>query len=153
VAAAGGDPGIGIARVWDVQTGQQVLSLESHRHKVSCVCFSPDGRRLATASADQTVGLWDAQSGEAVLRPLTGHRSYVGAVCFSPDGRRLISGGWDKTIRVWATVNGQGCLVLKGHSGRIEHLSIAPDGKRLASADVASGVVRVWNAPGYVAGR
>jgi tetratricopeptide (TPR) repeat protein len=71
------------------------------------VAYSPDGRRLATASVDQTVRLWDAATGQELLA-LKGHTDRVNAVAFSPDGRRLASaaGGEpsrDRTVRVWET--------------------------------------------------
>ncbi|MBC8114054.1 MAG: hypothetical protein H7062_06730 [Candidatus Saccharimonas sp.] len=64
------------------------------------VCFSPDGRRIASGSRDQTVRVWDAQSG-AELALLRGHEDTVISVCLSPDGRRIVSDSWDMTVRVW----------------------------------------------------
>jgi WD40 repeat protein len=64
------------------------------------VAFSPDGRRLASASRGNTVKLWDAATGQEVLT-LKGHTSAVTSVAFSPDGRRLASASQDSTVRVW----------------------------------------------------
>ena len=69
------------------------------------VAFSPDGRRLASASDDGTVRLWDPATG-AELAALTGHTGQVTAVAFSPDGRRLASAGWDGTVRLWDPATG-----------------------------------------------
>jgi WD40 repeat protein len=47
-------------KVWDAQTGQELLTLEGHGGKVNGVAFSPDGHRLASGAADGTVKIWDA---------------------------------------------------------------------------------------------
>jgi hypothetical protein len=64
------------------------------------VVYSPDGKRLATASNDGTLKIWEAATGQEVLT-LRGHQRRVQAVAFSPDGDRLASGGEDRTVRVW----------------------------------------------------
>jgi WD40 repeat protein len=65
------------------------------------VAFSPDGKLLASASADQTVRLWDVASGEQRGQPLTGHDHSVNKVAFSPDDKLLASASVDKTVGLW----------------------------------------------------
>ena len=69
------------------------------------MCFSPDGKRLASGSADKTVKVWEVQTGQEALT-LKGHTSGVWSVCFSPDGKRLASASGDKTVKVWDAATG-----------------------------------------------
>ena len=77
-------------KVWDATSGQETLTLKGHTGRVTSVAFSPDGKRLASASLDQTVKVWDATSGQETLT-LKGHTGWVWSVAFSPDGKRLAS--------------------------------------------------------------
>ena len=74
--------------------------LQGHITSLTHVVYSPDGKRIATASEDKTVRLWDSSNGQEMLT-LKGHTHVVRCVEFSPDGHRLYSCGWDRTIRVW----------------------------------------------------
>jgi hypothetical protein len=94
------------AKVWDAETGQEVLALRGHKHWVNAVAFSPDGKRIVTGSEDKTVKVWDAQGGQELLT-LKGHTSVVFCVAFSRDGKRLVTGSYDKTAKVWDAERGQ----------------------------------------------
>lgn len=87
-------------RFWDVRTGEELLNLKGHGSYISGVDFSPDGKRLATASEDKTVKFWDAKTGEELLT-LEGHNGYTNGVAFSSDGHWLASGGPDGTIKIY----------------------------------------------------
>ena len=89
--------------------GEALFTLGGHGGWVSSgnwvlsVCFSPDGRRLASGSGDRTVRLWDVETG-ACVRTLEGHGGWVMSVCFSPDGRMVASSSFDRTVRLWLLV-------------------------------------------------
>ena len=87
-------------KVWDATSGAESLTLKGHTDPVRSVAFSPDGKRLASASWDGTVKVWDATSG-AELLTLKGHSGSVSCVAFSPDGKRLASASYDETVKVW----------------------------------------------------
>ena len=83
-----------------ISAGRLVRSLEGHTKIVWDVAYSPDGRRLASASFDHKVEFWDPTTGQQALT-LHGHTNTVPGVAFSPDGRRLATGSEDGTIRIW----------------------------------------------------
>ena len=73
-----------------------MLTLRGHIGPVFSVAWSPDGKRLATGSEDQTATMWDAATGKEVLT-LRGHSHFVRSVAWSPDGQRLATGSDDQT--------------------------------------------------------
>jgi WD40 repeat protein len=104
-ASGGGGPGaIGEVKVWDAQTGKELLSLKGHTAGVSSVVFSPDGTRLASGSGSPTGGpmgevmVWDAQTGQELLS-LKGGR-YGHGVAFSPNGHWLASDA-GRTVKIY----------------------------------------------------
>jgi WD40 repeat protein len=80
--------------------------LTGHTNNVVSVTFSPNGRRLASASHVRTVKVWDVASGRADLT-LKEDTNVVAGVAFSPDGRTLASGRGDTTVRQWDAATGK----------------------------------------------
>ncbi|MBI4657388.1 MAG: TIR domain-containing protein [Verrucomicrobia bacterium] len=115
-----------------------------HSNEVWSVAFSPEGTRLVSGSWDNSVRLWDVESG-ACLRVLMGHSNAVWSVVFSPDGTRLASGSWDNSVRLWDTESGACLRVLTGHSHGILSVAFSPDGSRLVSGAYDHSI-RLWDA-------
>jgi hypothetical protein len=128
-----------------LQSGLRAI-FRGHELVVADICWSPDGKRLASGSCDQTVRVWDAASG-AQLLCLEGHEKEVLAVSWSADGRRLASASVDGTVRVWDVASGAQLqlLRLEGHEKEVLAVSWSADGKRLATAS-RDKTVRVWDA-------
>src|SRR5262249_6057365 len=81
----------------------RMRELRGHTRTVHCVAFSADGQRIASASEDRTIKVWDAHAGQELLS-LKGHGDGVTSVAFSPDGKRLASTSADRTARVWDAI-------------------------------------------------
>jgi WD40 repeat protein len=144
------DPGeLGEVKVWDIQKSQEVLALGAHKGIVSSVCYSPDGKHLASASWDKTVKVWEAETGQELFT-LKGHISAVLNVCFSPDGKRLASASGDPNypakpgaVKLWDAETG-----LEVFSFRTDAqptlVCFSSDGKRLFSVYLG-GRLKVWD--------
>ena len=119
-------------------------ALQERPAPIRGLCFSPDGRRLATASANWTIKLWDTRTG-ALLQLFRGHTGAVSSVCFSPDGKRLASCGNDRMVCLWDADSGRAIHALKGHTDMVWGVCFSPDGRRVASAG-EDQLVKIWDA-------
>ncbi len=134
----------GVVKVWDAQTGAEVLTFQEQLGVILSLDYSPDGRRIASSSINQdnTFVVWDAKT-KAVIRVVAGHTSHVHRLRYSPDGRLLASGDTDGSIKLWDAATLMAVRTIDGHRGPVVGLAFAPDGDRFASAS-EDGTVRVW---------
>src|SRR5256886_11072482 len=125
--------------------GSILFTYTGHTEPVFSVAWSPTGKRLASASYDDTAQVWNAATGGAPLVTYRGHSGLVGTVAWSPDGNLIASGGFDKTVQVWDAATGGAPLVTyRGHSGVIESLAWSPDGRHIVSGAFDS-TVKLWH--------
>ncbi len=122
--------------------------LQGHSELVISVAFSPDGKTLASGSADKTIKLWDVATGK-LSQTLTGHSDgvysdEVSSVAFSPDGKTLASGSHDKTIKLWDMATGKLSQTLTGDSDAVYSVAFSPDGKTLASGS-GDNTIKLWD--------
>ncbi len=121
---------------------QQVL--RGHRQDVFTVAYSPDGQTIASGGGDNTIRLWNANTG-AHLRTLHGHTNRIMSVAYSPDSQTLASGSEDSTIRIWDANTGAHLRTLHGHTNRIMSVAYSPDGQTIASGGYDE-TIRIWDA-------
>ncbi|MGD8404433.1 MAG: TIR domain-containing protein, partial [Anaerolineales bacterium] len=142
----------GTIRLWDVESGEEIVVLSGHESSVHSVAFSPDGKIIASGSLDGTIRVWDVKSGQQIGEPLSGDKDSVWSVAFSPDGKALASGSGDDIIRLWDisavlntdVENGLQIAVLSGREERVESVAFSPDGKTLASGGL-DNTIRLWD--------
>ncbi|KAF5308966.1 hypothetical protein D9758_018970 [Tetrapyrgos nigripes] len=112
---------------------------------VFSVAYSPDGRYIVSGSDDNTVRIWDVQTGHQYGESFAGHTRWVRSVAFSPDGRHVVSGSDDHTIRIWDIQTGQQVgESLEGHRDLVNSVAFSPDGKHVVSGS-DDNTVRIWD--------
>jgi WD40 repeat protein len=121
------------------------LKIIDQRAEVLSAAFSSDGRRIVSGSADNTVGVWNTETGQPLMEPLTGHTGRVTSVAFDRDGHRIVSGSDDHTVRVWNADSGELIEILQGHKNVVRSVAFSPDGRKIASGG-EDDTVRVWDA-------
>jgi WD40 repeat protein/serine/threonine protein kinase len=137
--------------VWDAEKGGGPLRTfhadysgvnHDHVREISSVAFSPDGRQIAYGDYNNTVKVWDIETGSKPLRTLSGHRDLVCSVAFSPDGRQIASASKDGTIKIWDVHDTSEPLTLRGNASWCYSVAFSPDGERIVSG---SGMITVWD--------
>jgi WD40 repeat protein len=112
--------------------------MEAHLKSVNCVAFSPDSKHALSGSADQTLGLWDLDSGH-LLQTFSGHGTSVVRCAFSSDGRWALSAGEDGAMRTWDLID-RGPVGMLPPGDRVLALATASDGWRAVNASL-----RLWD--------
>jgi len=112
--------------------------------KINAAVFSPDGRRILTASADKTARLWDATTGAPVGEPMH-HEDEVVAAVFSPDGARIATASKDRTARLWDAATLKPVGEPMRHEHPLDRVAFNSTGTRIVTECVEAGVVRLWD--------
>lgn len=139
----------GRARVRDLVRGREVVALNLGVNPLigsafgpqASVAIDPRGRRVAAASVDGAVRLWELgkPGGPRLLR---GHLGPVASLSFGPDGRHVLSAGADGTVRIWAVAGGRPTILSQPATGARAAFSL--DGRLVVSTDL-EGTARVWD--------
>lgn len=123
LGAAGGEPTVdGEVKVYDTATWKLVMDLKAgHSDTAYGLSFSPDGKMLATASADKFVKVWEVPSAKFV-KSFEGHTHHVLDVGWSGDGKLLASAGGDNTVKIWDFEKGEQARTIQAHGKQVTRL-------------------------------
>lgn len=147
IASAGGNTdtryGDNAVHIWTMQSSQDAYTYPDHTALVRMVAWSPDGKRLASASEDGTVRVWDALSGNNPVM-YRGHSDKVMALTWSPDGTLIASASNDSTVQIWDATQGNHIFTYNNHNNVVTSVVWSPDGKLIASGGVDK-MVYVWS--------
>ncbi|KAG0015949.1 hypothetical protein BGZ80_009533 [Entomortierella chlamydospora] len=130
-------------RLWNVGTGECVLTLQGHSGYVYSVAYSPKGDRVASGSEDSTVRLWDVDTGKCI-HTLQDHDGMVFSVAYSPKGDLIASGSDDSTVRLWDVDTGKCVHTLQDSDGAANGVVYSPKGDRIAYGSWDK-TVRLWD--------
>jgi WD40 repeat protein/serine/threonine protein kinase len=143
LALSGSHADDGVIKVWEMDSGREVINFRGERRSERDVAFSPDGRLLASVGWDRLVHLWDTNDWHEV-RTFRGHTAPILGVAFSPDGRKLASVSIDGSARLWNVAEGKEIYTLRGHILLVSGVAFAPDGNSLATSS-EDETIKLWD--------
>ena len=135
--------GEGIARVWNVITGEEVSQV-AHENGVFSVAFSPDGKSVVSGGQEGKIKVWNAQDGQEIADMSNESEYEINVVDFSPDGKYVVSNSNTNTIRVWDAAHGTEIAHMTPDA-YVFFVAFSPNGKYLLSGSM-DGTARVWDA-------
>jgi len=133
----------GTIKLWDVETGKEIKTLQGHTDVVLSVKFSPDGKILASGGGDNTIRLWNIEVGREYAT-LKGHSGFVYCVDFNSTGTILASASEDRTIKLWNAITNNEIKTLHGHDNSVVSIDFSPDDKILISGSDDT-TVKLWS--------
>ena len=125
------------------QLKPELVLQTGHNKSVKTVVFSPNGQWIASGSFDNTIKIWEFETGRE-LRALIGHSGVVKTLACSPDGRWLASGSNDKTVKIWEVESGGEIKSFAIQDGSVEAVAFSSDGQKLASGN-SNGTITIWD--------
>ncbi len=124
---------------------RKIETMNLHNGQIFAVAWSPDSRRIASASGDRRVLVGDVHTKKVVFSMGENSTSIKNAVVWSPRGEHLAIGGNDKIVQIWNVGSKKLTFTYSGHTGYVTTVAWSPDGSRIASAS-SDRTIQVWQA-------
>jgi len=146
-----------LIHLWNLRTREHIRTLRGHSSHVTAMAFSPDGRFFASGSMDNTLRIWDLETGEELHRcsspgppnPDFPQEAWVLDVAFTSDGRYILAAHRADGVIVWDAKTGQIVRRFEGTKGEEWTVAVSPDDLLAASAgwdsDAGAGIIRLWD--------
>ncbi|MEM7031314.1 MAG: BTAD domain-containing putative transcriptional regulator [Chloroflexota bacterium] len=132
-----------ITQTWLSKIGQPYQIMHGHTNVVYDLVFSPQEDMVISCSGDQTIGLWDVETGDIIHQIRIPGRS-IRSIDISPDGKMLVSTGPNESVCLWSLPDGEWLQAFHGHSRDIDIVRFSPDGKMVVSAGI-DATIRLWH--------
>jgi WD40 repeat protein len=132
-----------VIRIFDIQTGNYLQTLEGHTAKILCLSLSPDKQLLASSSYDQTIRIWDLATGQC-RQVFDQHTDIIRSVIFHPSGKLLLSGSDDRTICLWDLDSGEVVKTRFGQVNAVNDIALSPDGCYLVNTN-DDATISLWD--------
>lgn len=136
-----------VLRIWSVDEGELLQTLEGHTDNVRSACFSADGAMIVSGSDDNTARVWSVENGEELHKEPLVHNDCVRHVCFSKDGTKVGSASDENTVRLWSVEEGNQLGPSKQHTAGIISLHFSSDGAKLYSVS-NDATLTIWRVRG-----
>ena len=137
------------ARIWDADSGEELLVLQGHEHMVDSVRFTLDGQHLLTGSWDGSIRRWDLGTGEQIQRYDIPEAPRVNMIDVLPNGAQFVSASGDGIIRLWDIESGEVLREYLGHEAPVNGVNVSDDGTLIVSAAGDFGgtdpTIRLWD--------
>jgi WD40 repeat protein len=130
--------------LWDLETAQKIATLQRNDASILAVAFVGAPTRVAAASHDGVVALWDVEQPSAPLHVFEGHEGSVEALAYAPERSLLASGSADKTVRLWDLPTLSQTRRYRGPGDAVSAVAFSRNG-RLVAGGALDGNVRVWS--------
>jgi WD40 repeat protein/GTPase SAR1 family protein len=122
---------------------EPIRTLEGHTSSVFCLAITPDGKTVISASFDQTLRVWDFETGEC-RQVLKGHSDSVRGVAVLPEGKHIISRATDRTMKIWSVETGECARTLKNVGKDCWRVAVSVDGGTVITSAKANNL-GVWD--------
>lgn len=131
-------------RLWDVETGSELLLQDGHVKECSALGFHPDGSLAMTGDAGGVALLWDLRSGQCVA-PFQGHIKKISGVSFARNGYQVATCSLDNTVKIWDLRKKKCGYTLPAHSNVLSDVKFSACGELLLTASF-DGTMKIWGA-------